>query len=53
VSAPALAFPPVRLSAKPPTVWRLVFQQELHEMWAGGRVLNFLAIYGVLMSVTA
>jgi ABC-type transport system involved in multi-copper enzyme maturation permease subunit len=36
-----------------PRVWWLVLKQELLEMWAGGRVLNFLAIFSLLMSVTA
>jgi len=34
-------------------VWWLIFKQEFVEMWAGGRVLNYLALYGVLMSITA
>jgi ABC-type Na+ efflux pump permease subunit len=33
--------------------WWLIFKQECVEMWAGGRVLRFLALYAVLMSVTA
>jgi ABC-type transport system involved in multi-copper enzyme maturation permease subunit len=33
--------------------WWLIFKQEAVEMWAGGRVLRFLALYAVLMSVTA
>jgi len=39
--------------SRPPGVWRLVMRAELREMWAGGRVLNFLAVFGVLLSVTA
>jgi len=34
-------------------VWRLIMRAELREMWAGGRVLNFLAVFGVLLSITA
>jgi len=33
--------------------WVLICKQELVEMWAGGRVLRFLTLYTVLMSVTA
>jgi ABC-type Na+ efflux pump permease subunit len=50
-----LLVPGVRLGMRRGTTpaWWLIFRQESHEMWAGGRVLNFLAIYTVLMSVTA
>lgn len=34
-------------------VWWLVLKHELREMWAGGRVLNYLVVFGVLMSLTA
>ena len=34
-------------------VWWLVFKQELIELWVGGRVLNFLILFSVLMSITA
>ncbi len=38
-------------SASP--VWWLVFKQEFIELWVGGRVLNFLVLFSVLMSITA
>lgn len=41
--------PPGRSS--PP--WWLIFKQESVEMWASGRVLRFLTLYAILMSVTA
>ena len=34
-------------------VWWLVLKQELVELWAGGRVLNFLILFSILMSITA
>ena len=41
--------PPVAM----PPVWWLVFKQEVAELWFGGRVLNLLILFSVLMSVTA
>jgi len=38
-------------SARP--VWWLVLKQELVELWVGGRVLNFLILFSILMSITA
>jgi ABC-type Na+ efflux pump permease subunit len=35
------------------SVWRLVFKQEFAELWAGGRVLNLLILFSILMSITA
>ena len=37
-------------SARP--VWWLVLKQEMVELWVGGRVLNLLVLFGVLMSIT-
>ena len=34
-------------------VWWLVFRQELADLWVGGKALNLLILFGVLMSVTA
>jgi ABC-type transport system involved in multi-copper enzyme maturation permease subunit len=34
-------------------VWWLVFKQEFIELWMGGRVLSFLILFSVLMSITA
>ena len=34
-------------------VWWLLLKQELVELWAGGRVLNGLVLFSILMSVTA
>jgi ABC-type transport system involved in multi-copper enzyme maturation permease subunit len=34
-------------------VWRLVFKQEMIELWLGQRVLNLLILFTVLMSITA
>lgn len=36
-----------------PRVWWLVFKQEFIELWVGGRVLNLLILFSVLMSLTA
>jgi ABC-2 type transport system permease protein len=40
-------------SVASPPVWWLVFKQEVIELWLGGRVLNLLILFSVLMSVTA
>ena len=34
-------------------VWWLVFKQEVVELWLGGRVLNLLVLFSVLMSITS
>lgn len=34
-------------------VWWLVFRQELDDLWIGGKALNLLILFGVLMSITA
>jgi ABC-2 type transport system permease protein len=34
-------------------VWWLVFRQELDDLWIGGKALNLLILFAVLMSVTA
>ncbi|MDQ3871296.1 MAG: ABC transporter permease [Chloroflexota bacterium] len=34
-------------------VWWLVFKRELAELWIGGRALNLLILFSVLMSITA
>lgn len=36
-----------------PPVWRLVLKQELAELWLGGRALNLILLFSILMSVTA
>ena len=53
LSAPSHSAAGVGSPVGRPRVWWLVLKQELLEMWAGGRVLNFLAIFSLLMSVTA
>ena len=35
------------------TAWWLVFKRELVELWIGGRALNLLILFSVLMSITA
>ena len=40
------------MTASPP-VWWLQFRQELDELWVGGKALNLLILYTVLMSITA
>jgi ABC-2 type transport system permease protein len=40
-------------SSRAAPVWWLVLKQELIELWAGGRVLNFLVVFTFLMSITA
>jgi ABC-2 type transport system permease protein len=34
-------------------VWWLVFRQELDELWVGGKALNLLILFGILISITA
>jgi ABC-2 type transport system permease protein len=34
-------------------VWWLVFRQELDDLWVGGKALNLLILFVVLMSITA
>jgi ABC-2 type transport system permease protein len=34
-------------------VWWLVFRRELSDLWIGGRALNLLILFSVLMSITA
>jgi ABC-2 type transport system permease protein len=34
-------------------VWWLVFRQELEELWVGGKALNLLILFGILISITA
>lgn len=34
-------------------VWWLVFRQELDDLWIGGKALNLLILFAVLMSITA
>jgi ABC-type Na+ efflux pump permease subunit len=33
-------------------VWWLVFRQELEELWVGGKALNLLILFGILISIT-
>ena len=33
--------------------WQLVFKRELAELWLGGRALNLLILFSVLVSITA
>ena len=33
--------------------WQLVFKRELAELWLGGRALNLLVLFSVLVSITA
>jgi ABC-type Na+ efflux pump permease subunit len=35
------------------SVWWLVFKHELTELWTGRRVLNFLVLFAILMSLTS
>ncbi|MBI5565281.1 MAG: ABC transporter permease subunit [Chloroflexi bacterium] len=54
MSAPASAADSRPQSTRPtPAVWWLVFKQEFTELWVGGRVLNFLVLFSLLMSMTA
>jgi ABC-2 type transport system permease protein len=52
-SAPVATDPDARESGSRRPAWWLVFRQEFIELWAGGRVVNFLALFSVLMSITA
>ncbi len=54
MNGPALATGSERqLPTTSPSAWWLVFKQEFTELWLGGRVLNLLILFSVLMSVTA
>jgi len=43
----------VATSAGAPSTWWLVCKQEVTELWLGGRVLNLLILFSILMSITA
>lgn len=48
------ATPPLAESARTDRpVWWLVFRQELDDLWVGGKALNLLILFAVLMSITA
>lgn len=50
-TAPAERTAPAEKSDRP--VWWLVFRQELEELWVGGKALNLLILFGILISITA
>ena len=41
------------VSSRRAPVWWLIFQQEFAELWLGGRALNLLILFSVLLSITA
>jgi len=51
MTATASSPPAATRSDRP--VWWLVFRQELDDLWVGGKALNLLILFGILMSVTA
>jgi ABC-2 type transport system permease protein len=53
VSAVAPAAPSTLAGRSDRPVWWLVFRQELDDLWVGGKALNLLILFGVLMSITA
>jgi ABC-2 type transport system permease protein len=53
MSAVAPAAPSTLTGRSDRPVWWLVFRQELDDLWVGGKALNLLILFGVLMSITA
>lgn len=53
MTTPEPLFPRQPVSEARPRVWWLQFRQELDELWIGGKALNLLILYCVLMSITA
>ena len=51
MTATASSPPAATRSDRP--VWWLVFRQELDDLWVGGKALNLLILFGILMSITA
>lgn len=49
----ATASSPAAASRSDRPVWWLVFRQELDDLWVGGKALNLLILFGILMSITA
>ena len=49
----ATASSPVAATRSDRPVWWLVFRQELDDLWVGGKALNLLILFGILMSITA
>ena len=49
----ATASSPVAAARSDRPVWWLVFRQELDDLWVGGKALNLLILFGILMSITA
>jgi ABC-2 type transport system permease protein len=43
----------MKKSARTTSVWKLILKQELAELWLGGRALNLLVLFSVLMSITS
>ena len=44
---------PSEASGGKASVWQLVLKSELTELWLGGRVLNLLILFSILISITA
>ena len=49
----ATASSPAAATRSDRPVWWLVFRQELDDLWVGGKALNLLILFGILMSITA
>ncbi len=49
----ATASSPATATRSDRPVWWLVFRQELDDLWVGGKALNLLILFGILMSITA
>jgi len=43
----------VRASGSALSVWRLVLQRELADLWIGGKALSLILVYGILMGLMA
>ena len=53
MSAAVPAVPSAMAGRSDRPVWWLVFRQELDDLWVGGKALNLLILFGLLMSITA
>ena len=45
--------PPISSSGSGSPVWWLMFKQEFSELWLGGKALNLLIMFSVLVSITS
>jgi len=51
VSAAQTAVGSTSVGRRPPNAWLVVFRQETVELWVGGRAINLLILYSVLLGL--